>query len=65
MINIAFFDTKPYDKIWFDKCSKKHDMKIKYYESKLTCDTAVMAKGSDAVCAFVNDTIDKEVIDIL
>ncbi len=65
MINIAFFDTKPYDKIWFDKCSKMHDMKIKYYESKLTPDTAVMAKGSDAVCAFVNDTIDKEVIDTL
>lgn len=65
MIKIAFFDTKPYDKIWFDKCSEKYDIKIKYYESKLTPDTAVMAKGCGAVCAFVNDTIDKEVINTL
>ncbi|MBE7052410.1 MAG: 2-hydroxyacid dehydrogenase [Ruminococcaceae bacterium] len=62
MIKIAFFDAKPYDKIWFDKCSDRFDMKIKYYDSKLTDDTAYMAKDCDAVCAFVNDTINKDTI---
>lgn len=65
MITTAFFDTKPYDRQWFDRCSEKYNIGIKYFESKLTGDTAVMAKGCDAVCAFVNDTIDKEVIDTL
>lgn len=65
MIKIAFFDTKPYDKYWFDKINEKYDLKIKYFESKLNADTAIMAKGFDCVIAFVNDTIDKDTIDEL
>ncbi len=65
MIKAAFFDTKPYDKIWFNKISEKYDIQIKYYESKLNPDTAVMAKGFDCVVAFVNDTINGETIDEL
>ncbi len=65
MIKAAFFDTKPYDKIWFNKISEKYDIQIKYYESKLNPDTAVMAKGFDCVVAFVNDTISSETIDEL
>lgn len=65
MIRCAFFDTKPYDKLWFDRLSEKYGVRFKYYESKLTEDSAVMAKGCDAVCAFVNDDITKNVIDTL
>jgi len=62
MIQCAFFDTKPYDRIWFDKLSDKYGINFKYYEYKLTEDTAVMAKGCDAVCAFVNDDINEATI---
>ena len=64
MIKVAFFDTKPYDKEWFDK---KNDgsFQIKYFENKLTADTAKLAHGCQAVVAFVNDTIDKETIEAL
>lgn len=65
MIKLAFFDTKPYDRIWFDKYCDDFDISIKYFESKLTEDTAVMARGCKAVCAFVNDDINKNVIDVL
>lgn len=65
MIKAAFFDTKPYDKIWFEKISKNNDVQIKYFESKLNPDTAIMAKGYDCVIAFVNDIISKETIDEL
>ncbi len=65
MIKLAFFDTKPYDKKWFDKYAKEADISIKYFESKLSEDTAVMARGCDCVCAFVNDDLDKNTIDIL
>ncbi|MDD3921059.1 MAG: 2-hydroxyacid dehydrogenase [Eubacteriales bacterium] len=63
MKKIAFFDAKPYDKEWFDKENTQY--KIQYLETKLTPATAQLAKGSDAVVAFVNDTVDAEVIDTL
>ncbi len=65
MINVAFFDTKPYDKVYFDKECENYGISIRYLEVKLTEETAFMAKGCDAVCAFVNDTINKKVIDTL
>ncbi len=60
---IAFFDTKPYDRVWFDKTNTKYD--IIYFENKLNSQTARLAEGCDAVCAFVNDDIDKKTIDTL
>lgn len=63
MEKIAFFDTKPYDKQWFDKLNT--DFNIKYLDYKLTADSAHAAKGCKAVVAFVNDTIDRETIDEL
>lgn len=63
MIKLAFFDTKPYDKKWFDKFNKNYE--IIYFESKLNPHTAGLAAGCEAVCAFVNDTIDKSVIETL
>ena len=64
-MRIAFYDTKPYDRVWFDKVNADYGYKIKYFEDKLNADTAILAKGYDVVCAFVNDTIDKQTIDIL
>ena len=47
MINIAFYDTKPYDKIWFDRLKGDYNVEFKYFENKLNSDTAVMAKGAE------------------
>lgn len=60
MKKIAFFDTKPYDKIWFDEYNETLD--IDYYEGKLNRKTCKLVKGYDGVIAFVNDDIDKTVI---
>ncbi|MBE7043142.1 MAG: 2-hydroxyacid dehydrogenase [Ruminococcaceae bacterium] len=65
MKKIAFFDAKPYDKIYFTPLSEEYGYKIKYFESKLNEDTVSMATGYDAVVAFVNDTLDKEVMNAL
>jgi len=62
---IALFDTKPYDKLWFDKFKAVFNFKIKFIEAKLNSESVVLANKCDAVCAFVNDTIDKNVIDYL
>lgn len=63
MKKIAFYDAKSYDKVWFDKLNTKY--KIVYLESKLNPETARLAKGYDAVCAFVNDDIGKETINTM
>lgn len=65
MNKVAFFDTKPYDKIYFDELKSKYGIEIEYFESKLSPRTAVMAKGSRGVVAFVNDDISKETISVL
>lgn len=65
MIKVAFFDTKEYDKPSFEKYGKENDIKYRFFETKLTEDTADLAKGCDAVCVFVNDTVNDKVIDIL
>lgn len=65
MIKVAFYDTKPYEKEWFESFAEKYGITVKYMESKLSEDTAVLAKGCSAVCAFVNDEIDKNAIDVL
>jgi D-lactate dehydrogenase len=65
MNKICFFDTKPYDKVYFDEFKEKLGIEIDYFESKLNVNTAVMANGYEAVVAFVNDTIDTKTIDIL
>lgn len=62
---VAFFDTKPYDKIYFDALKEEYGIEIEYFESKLSPRTAVMAKGAKGVIAFVNDDINKETISVL
>jgi predicted Rossmann fold nucleotide-binding protein DprA/Smf involved in DNA uptake len=63
MIKIAVFDTKPYDIPSFEKYGEENNIKYKFFETKLNEDTAELAFGYDGVCAFVNDTVDKKVID--
>ena len=65
MIKIAFFDTKEYDKASFEQAVTGSDMEFKFFETRLTGDTAELAKGCDVVCVFVNDTVDADVIDKL
>lgn len=63
MKKIAFFDTKPYDKIWFDKFNDEFE--IDYFEGKLTPKTCKLVRDYDGVVAFVNDDIDKTVINTM
>ena len=64
-MRIAFFDAKPYDIPWFDHFGREMGISFKYLEAKLNEDTVELANGFDGVCAFVNDTVNAEVIDRL
>ncbi len=61
-MKIAFFDTKPYDRKSFDEVNKDFGFDITYFDAHLKPQTAELGAGFDAVCAFVNDTLNKEVI---
>ncbi len=64
-MKIAFFDAKPYDRQSFDQVNEAYDYEITYFDTHLNTNTVELTQGFDAVCAFVNDTIDKPVIDHL
>ena len=64
-MKLAFFDTKSYDVPGFDRYAVPAGIEIKYYEPNLNRDTVTLANGFDAVCVFVNDTVDAEVVEKL
>ena len=64
-MKIAFFTAKTYDQYYFDLQLSGTDHEITYYEDALNTNTAVLARGFDAVCVFVNNTIDRETIGMI
>lgn len=64
-MKIAFFSTKSYDRIHFDKFAKKSGHKISYFEDYLSIHTVSLCAGHQAVCVFVNDKVTSEVIEKL
>lgn len=61
-MKIAFYDTRSYDKEAFTKENEKYGYEIDYFDFKLNEKTALTSKGFDAVCVFVNDTVNEKVI---
>lgn len=55
---VAFYDTKPYDRFFFDKEAKRLGLSLEYHEFRLSSANAASAKGAAAVCVFVNDPVD-------
>ncbi len=65
MIKTAFYDAKEYDKPSFEYYGNQHGIQFRFLETKLNEDTVDLARGCDAVCVFVNDTVNAAVIDRL
>ena len=64
-MKIAFYGTKPYDKICFEPMGKEYGFDIHFIEASCNQETIFMAKGYDAICIFVNDYVNAEMIDAL
>lgn len=65
MKKFAFFDVKQYDIASFDKYNGKDGLSFKYFETRLTPDTVQLARGFDGICVFVNDILNREVLEKL
>lgn len=64
MEKIAFFDTKPYDREWFDKINNGR-YEIEYFEGRLRPESVRLAEGCAVVCAFVNDDVGERTTELL
>lgn len=61
-IRVAVFSSKHYDKEYLEIANKKFKFDLEFYEHKLSHKTAVTAQDYDAVCVFVNDEVNKQVL---
>jgi D-lactate dehydrogenase len=57
-MNVKFFSAQAYDKTFFDKANQHFGFELEYLEAPLNVQTARLAAGAEAVCAFVNDQLD-------
>ncbi|WP_224484782.1 2-hydroxyacid dehydrogenase [Robertkochia aurantiaca] len=64
-MKIAVFSTKDYDRQYFSKVERRDAIKLKFFDVPLKKDTVSLAEGYEGVCVFVNDHLDREVIDAL
>lgn len=65
-MKILFYDTKKYDRDSFEKVVTDFpETEIDYLEDDLSVQTARLAKGYDAVCAFVSSDVSEKVLQIL
>ncbi|ENM5927709.1 2-hydroxyacid dehydrogenase [Vibrio mimicus] len=65
MLNIVFFSAKSYDIASFNKIVDNSQFTLHFHDFRLTEKTAQMAKGCEAVCAFVNDDLNANVLEQL
>ena len=64
-IKAIFYDVKEYDKEFFRKYGKDYNIEMKFLKEKLNEETVDLSKGYEVVCAFTNDTVNKNVIDMM
>lgn len=64
-MKIMFYSTKPYDKYWFEPMAKDYGFEIHFVEMRCDEETVLLAKGYDAICIFVNDFVNADMIDKL
>ncbi|MFC1938925.1 D-lactate dehydrogenase family protein [Chloroflexota bacterium] len=63
-LKVAFFDSKPYiEKAFRERNS--HDYSLHFFEPRLSINTVPLTAGFKVICVFVNDNIDKNVVEEL
>ncbi len=64
-MKVAFFSVHSYDREFFDEANVGFGHELQYFTTHLDTRTAVLAEGAEAVCTFVNDTLDPAVLEQL
>lgn len=65
----AVFSARPYDRRFLDEANRAASARpaceLLYFEVALSADTAMLARGCEAVCVFVNDRLDAAALEAL
>ncbi|MBF9234548.1 2-hydroxyacid dehydrogenase [Microvirga alba] len=61
-MRVAVFSTKPYDRRFLDAANTGLGHVLSYYDARLSPATEGLAAGAQAVCVFVNDEVDADVL---
>ncbi|GLC96558.1 lactate dehydrogenase [Cupriavidus sp. TA19] len=64
-MKVAVFSAKPYDREYLDAANVAEGHQLRYFDDLLSMGTVGLAAGHDAICIFVNDTVDASVLDAL
>ncbi|WP_291076490.1 MULTISPECIES: 2-hydroxyacid dehydrogenase [unclassified Empedobacter] len=64
-MKIAFFSSKPYDKTFFEAENKNYGFELNFYETHLGPHIVNAIEDEHAVCVFVNDKVNRQVIEVL
>lgn len=64
-MRVAFFSTKSYDREFFGAANARFGHQLTYFEPRLDAQTVSMVEQVDAVCVFVNDRVDRPVLEHL
>ncbi|MEL6281072.1 MAG: 2-hydroxyacid dehydrogenase, partial [Pseudomonadota bacterium] len=62
-MRIDVFSAKDYDRLSFEAENGAAGHVLRFLAPRLGIETVALAKGADAVCVFVNDRIDRAVIE--
>jgi D-lactate dehydrogenase len=65
MMNIAFFSSQPYDRQFFTAHNDAYGFGLQFFEAGLSEQTTSLVNNVEAVCVFVNDKVNAEVIEKL
>ena len=64
-MKVAIFSAKPYDRSFLARANRQHDHQLSFFAPNLDLETVNLAQGFEAICAFVNDRLDRQIIEIL
>lgn len=64
-MKIAFYDTHSFEREAFDDANKEYRHDIHYLEPRLTELTAILSRSFECVCAFTNDHLNTQVLELL
>lgn len=64
-MTVTVFSTKSYDRRFLTDANAAAGHEIRFFDMRLSPETAVLAQGAETVCAFVNDDLSAPVLDIL
>jgi D-lactate dehydrogenase len=64
-MKVAIFNTKPYDRNFFTQINSKYNHELHFLTPRLEEQTVNLAQGFPAICVFVNDTLDRQIIKTL